>query len=250
MKKVVFAIGLVLGIIGIFLVLDTMLKPQITEDQAGICAFGMLFVVAGFSILFLSILMGKAPDGNLKKLYKWDIYRSLIGVPIWFFAVLTSLSAIDALTTSSLTSEMALEHPGLFPAFTLWFGSYILGDLMGLEEFIFILTSIRIPVLFMLLNILLALYFDRKTKWLGRATLFGIAVIPFIYMWLETFLLVPPVYGLLDGTIDYAIFFGFNPLITFIGIGSQIVLNVSVVYTGMLLYRERKLAKSLKIYNI
>ncbi len=250
MKKAVFTIGLILGIAGIFLVLDTMQKPQITEDQAGIGAFGMVFAVAGFSIVFLSILMGKTPDGNLKKLYKWDLYRSLIGVPIWLLAFLTSWGAIDALTTSSLTPEMALEHPGLFPAFTLWFGSYVLGDLMGLEEFIFILTSVRIPILFMLLSILLVLYFDRKNNWLGRATLFGIAVIPFIYMWLETFLLVPPVYSLLDGTIDYVIFFGFNPLITFIEIVSQIVLNVSVIYTGMLLYRERKLAKSLKIYNI
>jgi len=102
----------------------------------------------------------------------------------------------------------------------------------------------------MLLNILLALHFDIKNNWWGRATLFALAVIPFTYMWLETFLLVPPVYGLLDGTIEYVIFFGFNPLITFIEIVSQIVLNVSVIYTGMLLYRERRLAKSLKIYNI
>ncbi|MCK4520762.1 hypothetical protein KAT95_02740 [Candidatus Parcubacteria bacterium] len=250
MKKIIFAIGLILGIIGIFMVLDTMSKPQITEDQAGIGALGMVFIVAGFTILFISMLMSKPPEGNLKKLYKWDLYRGLIGVPIWFFVILTSWGAIDALSTSSLTPEMALEHPGLFPAFTLWFGSYILGDLMGLEEFVFILTSIRIPVIFMLLNILLALHFDIKNNWLGRATLFSIAMIPFIYMWLETFLLVPPVYGLLDGTIDYVIFFGFNPLIIFIEIVSQIVLNVSVIYAGMLLYRERRFAKSLKIYNI
>lgn len=250
MKKRLFAIGLILGIIGISLILDTISKLQITEDQAGIGAFGMVFTVAGFSIVFLSILMSKTPEGNLEKLYKWDLYRGLIGAPIWFLVFLTSWGAIDVLTTSSLTPEMALEHPGLFPAFTFWFGSYILGDLMGLEEFVFILTSIRIPILFMLLNILLALYFDRKNNWLGRVILFSIATIPFIYMWLETFLLVPPVYSLLDGTIDRVIFFGFNPLITFIEIVSQIVLNVSVIYAGMLLYRERRLAKSLKIYNI
>jgi hypothetical protein len=146
---------------------------------------------------------------------------------------------MDALFDAGLTPQ-SIDSPYLYAKFVWNFGSYFAGDLMGLEELVYVLW-LRIPVLLLALYAISALHFDRKDNLRGRAALYGLAVIPFLWMWANTFLLLPMKYGALDYTANTIVILGFDPLIVAIELVSILTLHASFLYTGVLLYRERAL---------
>ncbi len=239
--KIFVALGVTIAGLGVPLLLSAMARLSGSDNWSFLGVVGFVSIISGLSLALMGIMGGKPPAGNLKQLYVLDLIKVLIGFPLWLAMWLLFGPSMDTLTTLtvSLTPEAALRHPGLFPCLAMWFGSYVQADLMGLEELVYVLTLMRIPYLFQIANILLALYFNRKENWWGRAVLFGLALVPFTWMWLETFSLLPLRYGLLDGTIDLLIFFGFTPLITVIELASQLTLHLVFLYTAVLLWRER-----------
>lgn len=240
-SKMAVVLGVIAAGLGAALLLSAMDRPDSGGNWTFLGAVGFISIISGLSLAFVGVMGGKSPTGNLKQLYILDLTKVLTGFPLWMAMWLLFGPAMDALTTltASLTPEAVWQHPGLFPCLLMWFGSYIQADLMGLEELVYVLTLMRIPCLFQIANILLALYFDRKNNWWGRAILFSLALIPFTWMWLETFSLLPLRYGLLDGTIDKLLFFNFSPLITVIELVSQLTLHLVFLYTAVVLWRER-----------